>query len=378
MSRCYFDALSGQPLAEPAQSAISGFISRIWADPDQPHHEGAQAGQVLQAARETVALRLGVSPGAVSFHSASDVAQLAVSGILRSVGQRAPGDQQRIVTSTVERDVVMQSTAAFGSVRRLGVDSEARLRLDDFRATITSDNDPASCVVLQAANTEVGTLQPLLEVFSLASAAGVPVAVDATGALGLLPIPSGWSALIADASTWAGPRGTSVLVVNPEFRWYRTDFDRGAASLIHDTVDVLNATAAAAALDATCGQQPQLSAALYEWTRQIRSFVSEHIADVDVLGDPDERLPHVVTFSFLYADGERLARELDAAGVAVGSGSACAARAGLPSHVLTEMGALTHGNIRLSLPVTTTERHVEHLLAVLPDAVSRVRAEAGM
>jgi len=79
----------------------------------------------------------------------------------------------------------------------------------------------------------------------------------------------------------------------------------------------------------------------------------------------------------LYADGERLASELDRLGVAVGSGSACASRAGLPSHVLTAIGALTHGNVRVSLPLGVTTDSVEHFLRVLPAAVKTVRAEAG-
>ena len=85
-----------------------------------------------------------------------------------------------------------------------------------------------------------------------------------------------------------------------------------------------------------------------------------------------------MTFSCLYADGERLASELDRRGVAIGSGSACASNVGLPSHVLAAVGALTHGNVRISLPIAATDAHVEHLLTELPAAVAAVRSDAGI
>jgi cysteine desulfurase len=96
------------------------------------------------------------------------------------------------------------------------------------------------------------------------------------------------------------------------------------------------------------------------------------------VGDPDDRLPHVVTFSCLYVDGEALVTELDRAGFAVGSGSACTSSTLEPSHVLAAMGVLTHGNVRVALDRSTTEDDVERFLAVLPGAVRRVRDVLGV
>ncbi len=107
---------------------------------------------------------------------------------------------------------------------------------------------------------------------------------------------------------------------------------------------------------------------------RIRAGVAA-IQDVDVVGDPDGRLPHLVTFSCLYVDGESLVTELDRLGYAVASGSACTASTLTPSHVLAAMGALTHGNVRVSLTRDTTAEDVDGLLAVLPDVVARLRAE---
>ncbi len=88
-----------------------------------------------------------------------------------------------------------------------------------------------------------------------------------------------------------------------------------------------------------------------------------------------DRLPHVVTFSCLYVAGEALVTELDKRGFGVASGSACTASTLEPSHVLSAMRVLTHGNVRVSLTRDTTEADVDALLAALPGVVADLRAE---
>ncbi len=105
------------------------------------------------------------------------------------------------------------------------------------------------------------------------------------------------------------------------------------------------------------------------------------VPDVEIVGDPDDRLPHVVTFSVLYADGEVLLDELARRGLAVASGSACTSSALRPSHVLAAMGVLTHGNVRVTLPLEavspTRADDVDRLCHELPDAVATVRRRLG-
>jgi cysteine desulfurase len=97
------------------------------------------------------------------------------------------------------------------------------------------------------------------------------------------------------------------------------------------------------------------------------------VPDVEVVGDPDERLPHLVTFSVLYASGEALVRELDERGFEVSSGSSCTSSVLEPSHVLVAMGVSTHGSVRVSLSRDTTPDDVDRFCAVLPEVVARVR-----
>lgn len=105
------------------------------------------------------------------------------------------------------------------------------------------------------------------------------------------------------------------------------------------------------------------------------------VPEVQVVGDPIERLPHVVTFSALYVDGEALVHEFDRRGFAVASGSACTADTLEPSHVLAGIGAITHGNVRLTLPMESVaparSEWIDRFCVELPEVISTVRARLG-
>ncbi|TXS05207.1 aminotransferase class V-fold PLP-dependent enzyme, partial [Streptomyces sp. adm13(2018)] len=131
--------------------------------------------------------------------------------------------------------------------------------------------------------------------------------------------------------------------------------------------------AAAASLRAVRAEAAAEEARLRALVDRIRARVPELVPDVEVVGDPVRRLPHLVTFSCLYVDGETLLHELDREGFSVSSGSSCTSSTLTPSHVLRAMGVLSEGNVRVSLPSGTTEEDVDRFLAVLPGVVAGVR-----
>ncbi|MBC7374399.1 MAG: aminotransferase class V-fold PLP-dependent enzyme, partial [Frankiales bacterium] len=189
----------------------------------------------------------------------------------------------------------------------------------------------------------------------------VPLLVDAAQSIGRTPVPTGWSMLTASAHKWGGPSGVGVLAVRTGVRWRSPLPEAGPYA-----VGLPQVLAAAVGLQAAVGQAASEDARLRPLIQRIRTEVVRTVVDVDVVGDPDNRLPHLVTLSFPYADGEALTRALDREGFAVSSGSSCSASTLEPSHVLAAMGLLTHGNLRVSLGADTTEQDVERFLAVLP------------
>jgi cysteine desulfurase len=232
---------------------------------------------------------------------------------------------------------------------------------------------------LQSANHEVGTRQPLAEAAEACLAAGVPLVVDAAASVGHDVVPAGWSALTASAHKWGGPAGVGLLAVRKGTRlapvWPVEEREDG---LSPGHPDIPAALAAAAALQARMKEAEELDQRHRAWIDELRRRVAADLSDVEVVGDPDDRLPHILTFSCLYVDGEALVTALDAEGFAVSSGSACTASTLRPSHVLAAMGVLTHGNVRVSLSRTTTYDEVDRFATVLPGLVRRIRAEVGM
>jgi cysteine desulfurase len=187
-------------------------------------------------------------------------------------------------------------------------------------------------------------------------------------------VPEGWSLLAASARKWGGPAGVGLLAVRKGTRW-REPFpsDDRENRRVPGFPNVPAVLAAAASLTAMSRERPGADTALRALVSRVRSEVPRTVPDSVVHGDPDSRLPHIVTFSCLYVDGEALVTELDRAGFSVSSGSACVADTRQPSHVLAAMGALTHGNVRVSLPRDVRAASVSEFLEALPPIVAKVR-----
>ena len=166
-------------------------------------------------------------------------------------------------------------------------------------------------------------------------------------------------------------------VIRKAARWrapYPVDDYRGSVAGMPD-VPAIHATAVALVPGCARGRVGERQRALID---RLRSEIAEQIPEVDIAGDPVRRVPHLLTFSALYVDGETLTLELDKAGFAVASGSACSASSEHPSHVLAAMGALTHGNVRIGLAWTTVAEQVDRFLGVLPPIVAELRSRVGV
>jgi cysteine desulfurase len=334
---------------------------------------------LLDNAREVVASCLSVRPDEVSFASSGTAA--VHSGVVGLLLGRARVST-RLVHSAVEHSAVLQAGNWFsrhfgGTTDVVPVDSSGRVSSD---AVVDALRQPVGVLAVQSANHEVATTQPLAQISAIAEAAGdVPLFVDFAASAGRLDLPPGWSTAAASAHKWGGPAGVGILLVRKGSRW-RLPFpaDDRVDARVAGFENVPAVLAAAAALQAMTQDRAARNRRQFDLVDHIRERVATSIADVEVVGDPADRLPHLVTFSCLYVEGEALVGELDRLGFGVASGSACTASALTPSHVLEAMGALTHGNIRVSLTMDTTADEVDRFLQVLPDVVTRLRKSAGV
>ena len=372
----YFDAASAEPLSAAARAALVGALDDGWADPVRLHREGRRASLLLDQARERMAGLLRCRADEVAFTSSGTQAvQLGMLGAVlgRQSATRGPG---HVIVSAVEHSSVLNAAAqteqSGGQVTIAGVSADGRVDVAGFTDAVRKDRAVLAC--LQSANHEVGTIQPVGEVAAACKAARVPLLVDAAASAGRAPLPSEWSVLVASGHKWGGPPGVGVLAIRKSVRW-RSPLPAGSREG-HRVPGFPNLPAilsATAALEAAEADRDETDIALRALTGMIRDQLPDLVPDCVVHGDRVHTLPHIVTFSCLYIDGEALVIELDKAGFSVSSGSACATDTQQPSHVLAAMGAITHGNVRVSLPRGTGPGPVRAFLAALPGIVSRLR-----
>jgi len=368
------DAARG-PLHPAAVQTLEAAVAAGWGDPTRLNAPGRRARALLDQAREVLATGLGVRPAELSVHQSPEAAlETGLTG-LRHARRRVGA---RVVAGATERSVLLLQPGAESPVP---VDARGRVDTGAYAAALGGGDVAAA--VLQTANAEVATRQPVSVVDQLCREHGIPLLLDATASAGRDPraIPAGAGAVVvADAASFAGPP-LGLLAVRTGTRWGlpgpRREAEQGREHAAPWVPLVLAAAEAWRQAEAVADAEAREARELVDRVRRAAASVR----DVEVVGDPDDRLPHVVTFSVLYADGEVLLEELARRGLSVASGSACTSSALRPSHVLAAMGVLTHGNVRVTLPLAAVSPSraddVDRLCRELPGAVAAVRRRLG-
>lgn len=368
----YLDAVGGMPLALAAREAFDAALDRAWADPARMHHYGRFAGAVLDQAGAGIRDYLGAPDARIYWGSSS--AEVITMVITSLAAERvASGARPELVLSAVESFAVIGAAQRSGmAVVSVGVDADGSVDADGFAAAVASG---AALACLQAANAEVGTLQPLSAVHEACASSGTPLVVDATACLGLM-VPDSWDLLIAAGRDWGAPAGAAFVAVRPHVRWSPPLApDRG---WLGGFPNVPAAAGAAHSLAHLAKHRPAESARLFDLTTALRREL-DMIPQVQVLGSADRRLPHITTVLIAGASGEEIVHALGARGIAVASGSACTADAAQGSHVLVAMGAISGdhhviNNLRISLPIGCTSDTLDSFTSEFRSIVERVSA----
>jgi len=221
----------------------------------------------------------------------------------------------------------------------------------------------------------------------LARPHGVPVHSDAVQAVSFLPVDfgaSGLDAMTVTAHKLGGPVGVGALLTRRELTVAPIIHGGGQERQIRSgTLDAPAIAAFARALEMAVTTREQLAERLESLRAELLERVVAVVPDVVVNGDarPGHRLPSIAHLGFPGCEGDSLLMLLDAAGVECSTGSACTAGVPQPSHVLLAMGQpedVARGSLRLSLGHTSTREDIDRLVAVLPGAVQRARAAAGI
>ncbi|WP_430791219.1 cysteine desulfurase family protein [Actinoplanes sp. G11-F43] len=378
----YLDHAATTPMLPAALDAYVA-AARELGNPSSLHAAGRGARRLVEESRERIAAALGARPSEVVFTGGGTEADnLAVKGIFWA---RRDGGRRRVVASAVEHHAVLDgvewlSRHEAADVTLQPVDEAGRVDPEAFAELVRTHGDEIAVVSVQWANNEVGTVQPVAELASIAAAAGIPFHTDAVQAVGQVPVDfaaSGAAALTLTGHKVGGPVGVGALLLGRDVACtpllHGGGQERDVRSGTLDTPGVAAfATAVEAAVASRADNAARVSALRDDLVARVRAAVPEAILN----GDPEDRLPGNAHFSFPGCEGDALLLLLDARGVYCSTGSACSAGVAQPSHVLLAMGAddaRARSSLRFSLGHDSEPADVDALLAVLPGAVERAR-----
>lgn len=364
-----------------AATAVIGNASAV-------HAAGRAARRVWEDARDVTAEALGCEPIEVVFTSGgTESINLAIKGLTWAHGEPGaivlPDGEHHATVETVE----WLASRGLG-VRRVGIDADGAIDTGAFTLALT-DPDPARLATAAVANNEVGTVNDVAVLADVCATGGVPLHLDAVGAVGQIPVDfsqwragargaAGLVALSVSGHKLGAPVGTGALIVSRHVEPTALLHGGGQQRALRSgTPDIAGAAALAAALRLAVIERELHAAHLVRLRERLIDGIAATVPDAVVLGHRTQRLPGNVHVLFPGAVGESLLFLLDAAGISASTGSACQAGIAEPSHVVMAMGhseADARSVLRFTLGRDSTDDDIDELLRVLAPAVARARA----
>ena len=376
--RIYLDHNAGTPIRPAAREAIARFAAdEVCGNPASIHHAGQRARRMLELAREQVASLIGAPPRSIVFTSGGTEANnLALHGVFAA----ANGRPVRIVTSAIEHSSVLAPIAELErrgcDIVRLAPDRDGRIPLD---ALDDAARPGCALISIGLANTEVGTIQDGAGIAGIATGAGALFHLDAVQAVGRVPLrvdDLGCDLLSISGHKFGGPPGIGALYVRPGVRLApHLTGGSNEVGLRAGTPNLIGAIAMGAAVEEATQAMVEGQARIATLAELLHERLRAAIPALTLNGPRDGRLRNTLNLTFPAVAGESMLIALDLAGVEVSMGSACAAGAVEPSHVLLAMGrsaAEARSSLRISLGWSTTADEIARAAEIIPRVWRRV------
>lgn len=373
------DHLSANPLLPEVQDALIEAIQANYGNPSSQHKIGDQAAAALDNARESVAQLIRCQdPREVVFTSGgTESVNHAIKGA--ALAHAAKG--KHIVTSNIEHNAVLRSLRRLKlmdfKVTSVPVDSFGRVDPEQVARAIT---DQTILVSIMHSNNEIGTIQPIEEIARITRDKKILFHTDAVDSVGVVPIDVG--ELGVDLMSFAsnpfyGPSGVGGLYVRRGTKiWPLLDGGvqennkrAGSQNLIGIVGMGVAAELAVRDMEVRMHHSLDLKARLLE---ALPGYIDEYIVN----GHPEHALPHLVSISIKYIEGESVVLMLDDEDIAVSTRSACAAGALQASHVLLSIGrefADAQGTLVITLGIENRAEDIPRFLEALKEAVATLR-----
>ena len=374
----YADNAATTAVSKTALDAMLPALGELYGNPSSLHQKGREANLALIAARETVAKCLNAQSREIYFTGCGTESDNWA--ITEGARLGAAAGKRHIISDAIEHHAVLHTLTKLEKegfeVTYLPVHENGLVRLEELAAAIRPD----TCLVtIMYANNEIGTLQPIREIGALCRERGILFHTDAVQAVGHVSVDvvrDNIDMLSLSGHKFHAPKGVGAMYCRRGIKL--KNFIEGGAQergLRGGTEAIPGILAMAAALKESCEH-------LEENAKKVTAMRDKLIEGLSRIpcsrcnGDPDHKVPGIVSFCFEGIEGESLLLRLDMAGICASSGSACTSGSLDPSHVLLALGMpheIAHGSLRLSLCEYNTMEEVDYILEQVPQVVRELR-----
>lgn len=379
MKQIYLDNASTTPLKKEVLDAMMPYLTNEFGNPSSLYDLGQTASDAVQDSRDKLASLIGAKSSEIYFTSGgSESDNWAIKGFAEANVSKG----KHMITSAIEHHAVLH---AFKHLEKQGfevtylpVDSQGLVSVDDLADAIRDDT---ILVSIMLANNEIGTIEPIAELASVAKERGVAFHTDAVQAFGHIPIDVnelGVDMLSASAHKLGGPKGVGLLYIRRGIKLENLidggQQERGRRATTENVAGIVGFAKAAELAWSGMGEERARLIELRD--HAIRRILAE-IPHSKLNGSWQSRLANNINFSFEFIEGEGMLLQLAARGICVSSGSACTSGSLDPSHVLLAIGLpheIAHGSLRMTLGEDTTLEDIDFTVDSLKKILELLRS----
>ena len=379
MKQIYLDNAATTPVDPRVVEAMTPYWNQIYGNPSSNHSAGQAALDAVEQARERAAALFHVESEEIIFTGSGTEAD---NTALIGVGHALRGKGKHLITSAIEHKAILETAKYMQEigweVTILPVDKDGLVNSDDFKKAIRPDTVLAS---IMHANNEIGTIQPIGELSRIAKEHGIVFHTDAVQSAGHVEIDFHkleMDYLSLSAHKLYGPKGVGVLIQKKGAPFapfmHGGSHEKSRRASTHNVPGIVGlGMACDLAKKQMVDDEGRIQSLREFFWRKLR----DQIDGVHLNGHPVKRLANNLNVSFDHVDGEALLMNLDMEGISVSSGSACSAKSGGASHVLTALGLPKErlsSNIRFSLGRSVTLEDIEDTVDILTRIINRLRS----
>ena len=381
MKTVNLDYTAATPVDEKVLETMLPFFREHFGNPSSGHSLGEIPREALEEARVKVGRLIGAEESGkdkiIFTASASESNNLAVKGIV-AAGKRKGN---RIITSAIEHFSILNQLKSLEKegfeVVKLPVDKYGLISPDQLKEAV---NDQTILVSIQAANTEIGTIQPLKELAAIAKDQGIPFHSDATAAAGWIPLnveQLGVDMLSLAGDQFYGPKGSGALFVRRGVRLkplIEGGIQEKGLRAGTENVPVIVGLGEAARL--AHNSMSERSEQVASFRDKLKESLFNEVPHLHLNGHPEKRLPWNLNVSVEFVEGEALLMRLNMEGIYVSSGSSCTSQALKSSHVLDAIGLppeLAQGSLLLAAGLKSREEDIPYITEKMAEVASLLR-----